>query len=99
MPRTKTKPTWTTQFGDVLLIEEMDDQHIINTIKMLWRNASLKAFQQAMKMVHGPQPRGDGAMMAFEQELDAIDAETFLHEAYDDLVMEANKRGLDYGQA
>lgn len=31
--------TWKTQDGRILLISEMDDKHLINTIKMLERNA------------------------------------------------------------
>lgn len=80
-----------------MLIEEMGDQHIVNTIRMLWRNANWDAFRGAMRMIRGPVPHGDGAVMAFDQELlEGFQPEEFLHEAYDDLTAEARKRKLNW---
>jgi hypothetical protein len=96
MSKTKA-PTWTTRDGTVLLLSAMDDQHLVNTLKMLKRKAAFAAAHNARILLSGPQPHGEGAQMAFDQELmEAGNIDNFLHESYEDLIWEAKKRKLKY---
>lgn len=42
--------TWTTREGEVLLIKDMEDSHILNTLRMLERNAPIKRDRLILSM-------------------------------------------------
>lgn len=94
-----TKTTWVTKEGQRIKIKDMTDSHILNTIRMLERNA--KIYQEVMI----PQAyavlssmRGEGAQFCMEQEIrsleDADPTELIDCPTYDALVEEAMKRNI-----
>jgi len=100
MPNTKM---WTTRTGEKILITDMTDLHIINTIKMIelmaerWRFNALAEGYSYLGQVHG-----EMAELAIENELEDL-AEygvdpNIITPLYDTLVNEAIKRGLDWNE-
>ena len=83
--------TWKCLDGRVLLIKDMEDSHLINTIKMLKRKGLDK---DETGFMCAP-PQGEMAYMAWEQEM----ADTIFHKrkskSWDALVSEAKRRDLN----
>lgn len=77
-PDTSPEPTWTTRDGRVILVVDMGDQHLANTIAMLRRKNRGVAAYRVIRARHrealalcsylGDDPP-DGAAMAAEEEL------------------------------
>ena len=63
--------TWTTKDGRELKIAEMTTGHIENALAMLERNGSI-SMAHLNVYLRGPEPRGDGAQMAFESEFQYV---------------------------
>lgn len=85
-------PFWTTKYGERIAIEEMSDRHLLNSIAMLERKGYISS-RVLRFYLSGPEPSGDGAMMAYEEE----QRDVFLrkvHPALDALDGEAKRRGL-----
>ncbi len=84
---------WTCKDGRKIRIKDMDDQHLLNTIRMLERNAdkNLNSVFCAMSFV-----QGEMAQYFLEQELDNMifDDNLVIHPLYEDLMEEAVKRKL-----
>jgi hypothetical protein len=100
MPNTKM---WTTREGEKILVKDMTDLHIINTLRMLermadrWRMNALADAYFFLGQVHG-----EMAELALERELEDIEENGIdpnkITPVYDTLVDEAIKRGLDWNE-
>lgn len=82
-------PTWTTRDGRVLRTVEMEDSHLLNTIRFLRRKCITIDELFSMWRYVGTAP--DGAALAVEQELEHAQ---IMPAIWDDLVGEAKRRGL-----
>ena len=95
----KVTKKWTKRDGSKIRICDMDDSHIVNTIKMLQRNAKIDRDLEleAACTVEGTL-NGEMAQWACECDinrmLDDLEGEQFLHPLFDDLVLDAERRGL-----
>lgn len=95
----KVRKVWTTKAGQKIRICDMTDSHVINTIRMLervakqHRDSELSAAYSVSCMI-----QGEMASWAIESDIDAMEGdsegERFLHPLYDDLVLDAERRGL-----
>jgi hypothetical protein len=84
---------WTTQSGEQIRIKDMDNNHLLNTIAMLERNAqSILESELAACASIGFQ--GEMAQMDQEHFLSYASADDYLPEIYDDLFEEAVRRNL-----
>lgn len=95
-----TKTTWKTSNGRLIKVSEMEDTHLVNTIKLLRRNAQKLILQELAQMANYINNAPDGAAMAAMSEADRIiemtDDEYLSHRlpAFDALLLEAVNRGL-----
>lgn len=62
-------PVWRTKDGRVILIREMDDSHLLNTIRFLRRNVTRYQLETLEPMFHYAADAPDGAAMAVEMEI------------------------------
>lgn len=85
--------TWTTRDGNIIKISDMSDSHLMNTIKLIER----KYTKTVGVYLTGPRPSGEMAQDAFDEEFDYLNEEgpNGYNEAYDFLVEEAARRGID----
>lgn len=90
---------WTTKEGEKIPVQKMDDQHLINSIKMMERNFH----KRKSVMLEGAYEmegmlRGELALEAIGREIEELedaDEPGDFWPIYYDLVEEANKRGLE----
>jgi hypothetical protein len=84
---------WTTRDGRRVLVMDMSDEHLMNTIRMLERNYAgiLQTY------LRGPEPHGEMAQDAFESELMHLTNEgpASIAPIYDRMCEEADQRGID----
>ena len=91
---------WKTREGQQVRIRDMDDRHLLNTLRMLQRHAWRRLVAANLAYIDGPRPTADMAEMAFEAEADHV-AELTTEDAledmpkYQELAEEARRRGLD----
>jgi hypothetical protein len=92
-----TDATWTTKDGTVILIRDMEDRHLLNTLALLQRCAEAERVRVSMAYLCFAGPQGEMAQIAFERECDRVDESTwrdYVHPAYGELEGEATRRGL-----
>ncbi len=84
---------WTKKDGTKIRIKDMDDKHLMNTIRMLERSYEENLY---MMMAGAASLQGDMACYYAEQAIDDAFAhpETIMHPLYDDLTEEATRRQL-----
>lgn len=96
-PAKRTK-IWTTKNGRKIRVCDMEDSHLINTIRLLERHSyqardeAIRAGYSALSMM-----QGEMAIMAIEQDISVLesDDESMMPEIYFDMLDEANDRQLD----
>jgi hypothetical protein len=97
----KQTAVWTTKQGEKIRICDMKDSHLINTIKLLRRNAATRIHQElqaAYSCLAGL--RGEMAQFYCERDIDRLeemDPDVLLrnYEIYEKLTKEAERRNLD----
>jgi hypothetical protein len=94
--------TWTMQGGHTIKIKDMTDSHLINTIRMLERNAP-KVIANNISDAHSILGflQGEMAIYCAEGEVDrwenmTVDEFLEFHTSYTTLIWHAKRRGLDY---
>jgi hypothetical protein len=93
----KQTAVWTQRNGTKIRICDMADDHLLNTIAMLQRNAVRKSAENKQFYMSCPLPNGEHAMDAFESEFDAVlDSEwqDYVHALFRPMVLDAERRGL-----
>ena len=93
----KQTKLWTTKDGRRLRICDMDDAHLINTIRLLQRVAEAKRIETSVFYVTCNTPTSDGALDCFNREFDSVMESTYedyLPPIYYNLVSDATRRGL-----
>jgi hypothetical protein len=92
---------WTTREGVEIYIKDMTDKHLVNSLRMLERNTEAGR-QKAIAMgeLFLTTLRGEQAQYSIEQELANLESGEIdtrdIFPVYDDLVEEAEKRGLEW---
>ena len=89
---------WTTKDGSRIRVCNMEDFHLLSTIKLLQRYAEVKRINTVNFYVNGPSPTGDMAQYCFKQEFDLVmnsTYEDYLPSIYENLLEEAKRRGLE----
>lgn len=95
----KCTKKWTTRDGTKIRICDMTDRHLRNAIKLCCRmsraafSETLSAMETVECMVSGEQASYDIAMHLDRLLSDGPDQ--FLHELFEDLTLEAERRGLE----
>ncbi len=93
----KQTKKWTTKDKSKIRICDMEDSHLLNTIKFLERFAETERKLNMDFYITCPQPNGEMAQMAFDNELSlAIESiwEDFTPPIYDNLIKEKERRKL-----
>lgn len=92
---------WTTKDGRKMLPKDFDDNHLLNTIKFLQKNAKNAVGNYVRRMLSYEPPKGDIASMSFDNEFEAMmkmEQEPMIYiehnTPYLKLIEEANKRNL-----
>ena len=68
--------TWTTKDGRVLLVENMDNQHLKNTILYLRRNCADRKQRHSLELLGVPASTDWAARQAFKLELETLASES-----------------------
>jgi hypothetical protein len=74
---------WVTYDGRRIAVNDMEDTHVVNTVRLLRRHATAQRFLEALIMLKGPRPSGDEATHAFEcalEETVSLSDDAFLKE-------------------
>jgi hypothetical protein len=95
--REAEKYVWVTKNSKRIAFKDLGDKHLLNILNMLKRKAEDLKIAKDLLLTRLPEPRGDMAQMAFEDECnhqwDSPWTE-FVHHQFDDLLSEAERRGL-----
>ena len=89
---------WTMKDGRKINIKDMDDNHLINSINLLIRQAERKRMAATAFFLTCTPPTGDMAMDCFDQEFENVTNSPYygyLPPIYGDMETEAMKRGID----
>lgn len=95
------KGFWRTREQVLVLISDMTDEHLTNTIRMMKRYGEARLWRTQQIYMHCPAPTADIAEMLFDQEAEYWTCEADWYAAlaehqgkFDELVDEAEKRNL-----
>lgn len=80
--------TWTTGTGESIPIPEMEDSHLVNTIKLLQRRAFQRKSAKIVHAVRMPYKEDEA------KELVSLDFINFTPKVYMSMIAEAGSRGL-----
>jgi len=89
---------WETRDQGKIRICDMTNNHLCNTIRMLRRYAVQVCDNLTAEILFMPQPQGDMASYYYDQELDRAlhhSADDYLPEIYDNLMADAERRGIN----
>ena len=92
------KAVWTTKEDKEIMVRDMGDGHLLNTIKLLYRAAAGQKNKDDLVFLMPPFPQGDMAQMAFDEAGDQqFDRQTeeYVQDVYWDMMAEARLRGFD----
>ncbi len=96
----KQTKLWTTKDGRKIRICDMEDSHLVNTIKMVAKNGEMNLTIQTLRILHYIEDAPDGAAMCAEIESDRMfsaleekDYSSFCP-LWDNLINEAEDRDL-----
>ena len=99
--REPTEDTWITKEGEAILVKDMTDSHLVNTVKMLLKQApGLRAQFIDQAEITLSHMQGEMSQLSIEQDinyLNRMDDEEFLeyyHPTGEALMQEVYKRGL-----
>jgi hypothetical protein len=88
---------WTTREGQQLTLDQIDNRHLANILKMLLRNAERIRMESLCQM--GSPPTAEMAEYYFEQAQTALteaEPEELIEQLYPELTAEAERRGIDW---
>lgn len=95
------KRKWTKKDGTKILIRDMDNEHLLNSIKMLKRFAIHIQRQVELFYMRRPQPTGEAAQDCFDREFDNVmkrDWDDYVPDIYWSLLEYAKKRSFWNGK-
>ncbi len=84
---------WLQKNGEKIRLKDMSDQHLINTIAMLERNAKA-VYSSEINACMSISFNGEQAQLEQERFLSQAEWEDYLPEIFDDLIAEAERRKL-----
>lgn len=92
---------WNTKNGKIVRIVDMDNDHLINTIKFIQRISEFKLSEMQKGLFKYGRPNGEQAEVDLEQAENQVMSMTWEdmlddYPAYPKMVKEADKRGLEY---
>jgi len=88
---------WTTKDGRNIPIQDMTDQHLVNTLLYLRRTSVLHLAGLLALMMTTPGPQGEAAQDCFDREFDVLLDSCwmdFAGQKFEHLVNEAEERGI-----
>ena len=89
---------WITKEGLIIPIDELEDRHLLNIIKMMIRQAQ-KRQRRTVQFLLCNCPQGEMAEMDWDRALENLeesDWTEFLSEKFDEMIYEADKRKLNW---
>lgn len=92
---------WTTKDGHQMAVSEMDDKHLLNSIKMLQRATEKRNWRESLDSIgmastFGGEMAQEACYSHSEELMRRKPAE--LYPIYKDMIAEAQRRGLDVDQ-
>ncbi len=98
----KNDKFWTTRDGEVLLVKDLENSHLLNIANLLEKLAEHKRHRDALFYLNTNGPDGEYAQYSFTQEVNRVSSATwedYLDPIYDDVIKEILARKLSHKPA